>query len=123
MQWVLIGVLAMLIPHSAYSKKGEYYWKTGTLTFLAVETDQPTTSPRPDLSVVPGLQVIQQTWTYEVAGNEGTYVVRISPEPLAANSRVSIRYDIDGKIMHVDATVNGKKLKIKDLQILKSTPR
>jgi hypothetical protein len=123
MKWILIAVLALLIPHPAYSKKREYHWKTGTLTFLSVETDQPTTSPRPDLSVVPTLQVIQQTWTYRVDGNEGVYVVKIGPEPLTGNSGVSIHYDIEGKTMHVDATLNAKKLKIRDLQILKFIPR
>ena len=49
--------------------------------------------------------------------------MKISPEPLTTISRVSIHYDIDGKTMHVDATVDGKKLKIKDLQILKFTRR
>jgi hypothetical protein len=123
MKWVLIVVFALVIPYPGYSKKREYHWKTGTLTFLTVETDQPTMPPQPDLSVVPSMQVVQRTWTYQVDGNEGVYVVKISPEPLATNSGVRIHYDIDGKTMHVDATENGKKLKIKDLQILKFTPR
>jgi hypothetical protein len=125
MKWVLIVVFALLIPHPAYSKKREYHWKTGTLTFLTVETDQPTMPPQPDLAGEPSLsmQVVQKTWTYQVDGNEGVYVVKISPEPLTTISGVSIHYDIDGKTMHVDAAVNAKKLKIKDLQILKFTPR
>ena len=123
MKCALMVVLALLIPLSAYSKKPEYHWKTGTLTFLTVETDQPTTSPPPDLSVPPGIQVFPKTWTYQVDGKEGVYVVKIGPEPLTEISGVGIHYDIDGKTMHVDATVNGKNQKIKDLHILKFTPR
>ena len=125
MKWGVIVVFALLIPYSAYSKKREYHWKTGTLTFLTVETDQPSMPPPPDLAVVPGIsmQVVQQTWTYQVDGKEGVYVVKIGPEPLTTTSGVNIRYDIDGKIMHVDAAANGKKLKIKDLQILKFNAR
>jgi hypothetical protein len=123
MNRALIIVFALLIPSSAYSKKPEYHWKTGTLTFLTVETDQPTTTPQPDLSVPQGIQVFPKTWTYQVDANEGVYVVKIGPEPLTAISGVSIHYDVDGKTMHVDATVNGKKQKIKDLHILKFTPR
>ena len=123
MKWVLIVVFALLIPHPAYSKKREYHWKTGTLTFLTVESDQPTMPPQPDLSVPPSMQVLRQSWTYQVDGNEGVYVVKIGPEPLTTISGVSIHYDIDGKTMHVDAAVNSKKLKIKDLRILKFTPR
>jgi hypothetical protein len=123
MKWVLIVVFALLIPHPAYSKEREYHWKTGTLTFLTVETDQPTMPPQPDLSVPPSMQVVRQSWTYQVDGNEGVYVVKIGPEPLTTISGVSIHYDIDGKTMHVDAAVNSKKLKIKDLRILKFTPR
>ena len=123
MKWVLIVGLALLIPHPAHSKKREYHWKIGTLTFLTVDTDQSTSAPSLDLSVVPTMQVAQQTWTYRVDGSEGAYVVKISPEPLTTISGVSIHYDIDGKTVHVDATINGKKLKIKDLQILKFTPR
>jgi hypothetical protein len=124
MRWVLIVVLALLIPNCAYSKKREYKWKTGTLTFLTVETDQPTISQQPDLTVAANsVQVTRQTWTYQVDGNEGVYVVKISPEPLTTISGANINYDIEGKTMHVDATENGKKLKIKDLQILKFTRR
>jgi hypothetical protein len=123
MKWVPIVVFALLIPHPAYSKTREYHWKTGTLTFLTVETDQPTTAPQPNLAVEPSMQVVQQTWTYQVEGNEGVYVVKIGPEPLTTISGVTIHYDIDGKTMHVDATANGKKLKVKDLQIRKFTPR
>ena|ERR1700756_5172269 len=123
MKWVLIVAVALLIPHAADSKKREYHWKTGTLTFLTMETDQPTMPPQPDLSVPPTMQVIQRTWTYQVDGNEGVYVVRISPEALTTVSPVNIHYDIEGKTMHVDAAANSKKLKIKDLQILKFTPK
>lgn len=123
MKWVLIVVFALLVPHPAYSKKREYHWKTGTLTFLTVETDHPSVSPQPDLAVVPGIQVFPQTWTYQVDGKEGVYVVKISPEPLGATSPVSIHYDIDGKIMHVNTAVDDRKLKIKDLRIVEFTPR
>ena len=123
MKWALMVVLALVTPTSAYSKKPEYHWKTGRVTFLTVETDQPTTSPPPDLSVPPGIQVFPKTWTYQVDGNEGVYVVKIGPEPLTAISGVSIHYDVDGKTMHVDATESGNKQKIKDLRILKFTPR
>lgn len=88
-----------------------------------METDQPIMPPQPDLPVPPSMQVVLQTWTYQVYGNEGVYVVKIGPEPLTTISGVTIRYDIDGKTMHVDAAVNGKKMKIKDLRILKFTPR
>ena len=49
--------------------------------------------------------------------------MKIGPEPLTTSRGVTMRYDIDGKTMHVDATVSGKKLKVKDLQIRKFTPR
>ena len=87
-KWVLLVACAALIPHSAYSQKREYHWKTGTLTFLTVETDQPTTPPQPDLAVLPSMQVIHRTWTYQVDGNEGVYVVKIGPEPLTTISPV-----------------------------------
>lgn len=121
MKWIFLA--ALLIPQFAYSKKPEYHWKTGTLTFLTVETDQPTTAPQPDLSVVPGIQYFPQTWTYRVDASEGVYVVKIGPEPLTTTGGVIVRYDVSGKTMHVDVTVNGKKQKIKDLYILKFTPR
>jgi hypothetical protein len=116
-------VFALLISTSAYSKKLEYHWKTGTLTFVTVETDQPAAPPSPDLAVIPGIQVFPKTWTYQVAGNEGVYIVKTGPEALSDASGVSIHYDIDAKTMHVDATANGKKQKIKDLHISKFTPR
>jgi hypothetical protein len=123
MKWVLIVVFALLIPHPASSKARKYHWKTGMLTFLTVETDQPTMAPQPNLAADPGMQVTQQTWTYQVEGSEGIYVVKIGPELLTTSSGVTIHYEIEGKTMHVDATVNGKKLKVKDLQIRKFTPR
>jgi len=126
MRWALIVVVfALSIPHPANSKKRDYHWKSGTLTALTAEADQPTMFPQPDLAVVPGvsMQVPQVTWTYRVDGNEGAYVVKIGPEPLTTTSGVSIHYDIDGKTMHVAAAIEGKKLKIKDLQILKFTPK
>jgi hypothetical protein len=126
MRWALFVVFALLlIPDSAYSKRREYHWKTGKLTISTVETSHQTTfpQPQPDLSVPSGMQVAQETWTYQVDGDEGVYIVRISPEPLTTISGVSIQYDIDGKTMHVDVPTNGKKPKIKDLQILKFTPK
>jgi hypothetical protein len=92
------------------------------MTFLTVESDQRTMPPQPDLSVVINIPVVQ-TWTYQVDSAEGVYVVKISPEPLTASSGEIINYDIEGKTMHIDVTVKGKSLKIKDLQILKFTRR
>jgi hypothetical protein len=123
MRSALIVMFALLvIPHPAFSKKREYHWKTGKLTVLTSETNHPKDALQPDLSSVPAAQAVEETWTYQVDGEEGVYVVKISPEPLTTVSGVTIQYDIEGKIMHVDATLNGKKLKIKDLQILKFTP-
>lgn len=103
MKSALLVFALLLLPSSAYSKKRDYQWKTGTLTVLTVDKDQPTKTPQPDLSVVPTMQVIEETWTYRIEGNEGVYVVKISPEPLSTTSGVSIHYDIEGKTMHVDA--------------------
>ena len=122
MKSAMIVFALLLIPHPANSKQREYHWKTGTLTVVTVETNQQTATTQPDMSVGPSLLVVGETWTYKVEGNEGVYAVKISPEPLITISGVNIQYDIDGKIMHVGATVRGK-LKIKDLRILKFTPK
>ena len=123
MKWILTVAAALLISQSAYSKKHEYHWRNGTLTLVNVESDQPSVSPQPDLSVPPGIQVLPRTFTYKVDGKEGIYLVNIRPEPLGEFSAVNVRYDIDGATMHVDTAAEGKKAKIKDLHIFKFTAR
>lgn len=49
-----------------------------------------------------------ETWTYQADGDQGTYVVRITPEPLTTTSGVKILYDIDRKTRHVN-TAKGRK--------------
>ena len=120
MKLVLIVALALLVSNPADSKKHESQWKSGTVTFLKVQTDQASIPPQPHLSVPPGIQVTPQTWTYQVEGKEGVYTVKIvGPEPLTDASPANLRYDLDGKIMHIETAVDGQKPKIKDLKILK----
>jgi hypothetical protein len=122
MKRLAIVLFALLVPLPGAPKKRDYHWKTGTLSFLSVETEQPTTPPSPDLTLVTGTQNVQ-TWTYQVDGTEGIYVVKISPEPLSTPAGAIVQYDVDGKVMHIDATEKGRKTKIVDLKILRFTRR
>jgi len=123
MERVLTVAFALfLIPNPASSSKREYHWKSGTLTVLKEEDHHLTMTQQSDQAITP-MQVVQQTWTYQVDGDEGTYVVKIEPEPLTAASGRAIQYDIDRKTMHVNMAVDGKRPKITNLQILKFTPK
>ena len=124
MKWAFAVVLALsLSSQPVHAKKREYQWKTGSLTVLGSEAEVKTAMNEASNLDPTAMQVVEQTWTYQVEGAEGTYVVTIKPQPLTKLTGIKVSYDIDGKTMLVSTGGADKKPKVTNLQIVRFTPK
>ena len=114
--------LPLALSQSGPAKSREYHWKTGTESIVDQKSERLVPN-QTDSQVVPPEGTVIETWTYNIQGEDGTYLVKCHPSPVTRTDGTKVLYDMDRKTMYINMAPGSKKVQTMKLDVIKFTPK